>query len=152
LVYNLRIKMTYNPSFRDSSALSVGNSLPNNTGSAIAKLTPVRSDASGDMDTIDVSIENEALAIMGITAEEIVNSESGRVITSGRIKDITTTASNGDIMYISKTGSLTNVKPSLGVGGFVSDDFVIFTGTVTKNQEDPLKKDLIVNITIIGQL
>lgn len=148
--------MSYSPNFTgsvlDVPSKSVADNLPNNTGVTITKLTPVRIDGSGDIDTVDVSTEAEALATIGVAAEDILNGETGDIANSGRIEDITTSASNGDVLYIDKTGALSNVKPQIGVGSFVAGDFVIFVGTVTKNQDNGSNKDLLINVTIIGQL
>jgi hypothetical protein len=146
--------MTYRPyeaiiSGIDSSA--VRTSLLNSTGLTILKATPVRLNATGDLDLIDVSVDGDVLGAMGISSEMILTGTVGNVITGGKVEDVTG-FDFGDYIYISKTGSLTHILPSEGVGGFVDGDWVIRVGVVGKNQDDPLLKDLFVNIQIIGQI
>ena len=57
-----------------------------------------------------------------------------------------------DVLYVSKTGGVTNVKPSIGVDGFTAGDVIIRLGVVSKNRDNPSNKDLIVNVAIIGVL
>lgn len=148
--------MSYNPNFSGVSSApssqSVQTSEANNSGSMISKLTPVRIDTSGNIALVDVGIEAQALAIAGLTDADVLHSATGNIVNSGRVKDITTSALLGDVMYVSKTGGTTNVKPAIGTGGFVADDFVIRLGVVAKNPDNPSNKDLLVNISIVGQL
>ena len=131
---------------------AITDSVDNNSGSILAKLTPVKITASGDIDKIDVSVEADALAIAGILNSDTADGEVGEIVSSGRIRDVDTSADLGDIIYIAKNGLTTNIKPSEGVAGFVASDYVIRLGVVAKNTANPLKKDLLVNIQIIGQL
>jgi hypothetical protein len=124
----------------------------NNSGVTIVKGTPVTLDSSGDIKAVDVSIEDEALAVVGVTGETISNGVSGIIITAGKVTDITTTANFDDMVFISKTGALTNIKPDIGVDSFASGDFVISMGVISKNETNPANKDLIMNIQTIGQL
>jgi len=126
--------------------------LENQTGSTINKLKPIRVNSLGYMEDIDVSIEAEALACVGVLAANTVNAAQGSVVVSGVLKDITTTADYGEPVYVSKTGDITNVKPDIGVGGFVAGDWVIRLGVISRNTSNPTLKDLIVNVAIIGQL
>jgi hypothetical protein len=148
--------MSFNPNFSGvssaASSQAIHTSESNNSGSTITKLTPVRIDASGNMALIDVSVEVQALAIAGIVDADVSNSSSGNVVNSGRISDITTSASLGDVLYVSKTGGVTNTKPAIGVDGFLADDFVLRLGIVAKNPDNGSLKDLLVNISIVGQL
>jgi hypothetical protein len=148
--------MSYNPNFAGSSSAAASQAINttelNNTGSSITKLTPVRINSSGNIALIDVAVESEALAIAGLTDSDITNSSSGNIVNSGKIKNITTTAVFGDILFLSKTGDITNIKPSIGVGGFLAGDFVVKLGIVAKNADVPTDKDLIVHISIVGQL
>lgn len=148
--------MSYNPLLRgnvlEALANEAGDNIENNSGLTIAKATPVRIDTDGNMRSINVSVEAEALAVAGVARENIISGNSGPVLSSGRVEDIVTTANNGDVLYVAKTGGLTNIKPSIGVGGFVSGDFVIRIGVLYKNEDDPLKQDLLLNISVVGQL
>ena len=143
--------MTYRP-YNTLTASGVQDQRVNNTGSLILKATPLIINSSGELDTVDVSVEAEALSIVGLAESDIPNSVTGSFIGSGKLIDITTTAALGDVLYVSKTGALTNVKPSTGVGGFTTGDFVISIGVVAKNIDNPSLKDLVLNIQVIGQL
>lgn len=146
--------MTYRPyvdiiSGIDSSA--VRTTLLNNTGLTILKGVPVRINTSGDLSIIDVSVDTDVLGAMGVSNEMILTGTTGTIITGGKVEDISG-FDFGDYIYVSKTGSLTHILPSEGVGGFVAGDWVIRVGVVSKNQTDPLLKDLFVNVQIIGQI
>ena len=142
--------MSYNPNSGISDKTFEG--IANTSGLTIIKATPIRIDGDGNINNIDVSSETEALSVAGVSLENIVDGTRGDVVTSGRVEDIVTTANNGDVLYVSKTGALTNIKPDIGIGGFVSGDFVIRIGVVYKNQYDPIKQDLLLNIDVVGQL
>ena len=149
--------MTYDPRLFGFSSTSIPASklssvINNSTGITIPKYTPVRIDTSGNMALVDVSIEATALAIVGITTEDVLNGVTGNVSLNGQFLNIVMTASFGDIIYVAKDGSLTNIKPSDGVSGFVVGDFVIRIGVITKNEANPLLKDIFLNIGIVGQI
>lgn len=135
----------------DNIARSIKVELINNTGNPLTSLTPVVVDTSGEAGTIDVSSENLSTSIIGLVENTITNGNYGNVITNGCIKNISTTATFG-VVYISKTGTLTNTKPSIGVEGFVAGDFVIGIGVISKNVTNPLQKDIIINVQVVGQL
>lgn len=146
--------MTYRPyvdiiSGIDSSAIRT--TLLNNTGLTILKGVPVRINTSGDLSIIDVSVDTDVLGAMGVSNEMILTGTTGTIITGGKVEDVSG-FNFGDYIYVSKTGSLTHILPSEGVGGFVAGDWVIRIGVVSKNQTDPLLKDLFVNVQIIGQI
>lgn len=143
--------MSFRP-YQKINASSVSDSRPNNTGSPLPKGTPVRINVSGELDIIDVGVEAEAFSAAGVVLETIANGASGDIINSGKITDITTTAVLGDVVFVSKTGGLTNVKPSIGVSGFVAGDLVIRVGVIAKNEDNPSLKDLIVSLAIVAQL
>lgn len=126
--------------------------LDNNSGSTIAAFTPVRADTNGDMDVVDVSVEAESLAIVGITKTSVPDATTGAMVTNGRLENVTGTFVFGDVIYVSKTGGLTSTKPDIGVDGFLAGDWVIKLGVVTKSQINPLNKDLIIQIQLMGQL
>jgi len=135
-----------------SSIQSTQTTLSNTSGSSIAALTPVRVDSNGKIQLIDVSTEISALSVVGITQASIANNSSGNVITQGRILDVTTSFTAGDYIYVSKTGTLTNVLPTNGLNGFVDGDFIVRIGVVAKNEIDINKKDLFISLSITGQM
>ena len=88
----------------------------NNTGSLIPKATPVY--FSGYVDgkpTIakTVSTNPDTFPVAGITKTLIPDDESGVVITSGIITGLNTSSfSNLDVLYVSDSGTLTNIQPT----------------------------------------
>lgn len=105
------------------------------------------------MALIDVSSEQEANSIAGLTRTSVNDTQTGEIVTSSLIENITTSAAIGDVLYLAKTpGSLTNTKPSEGVGGFVSGDWIVRVGVVVKNESNPLLKDLLVNVQVVGSI
>lgn len=143
--------MSYRP-YGSLTSSGISDSRTNVSGITMPKGIPVRITNTGDINFINVSIEAQALAIFGITSTDISNLSSGSIITSGKVTDIATSASFGDLMYINKSGYLTNIKPSIGVEGFVSGDFVVSVGVIAKNDSNPSAKDLVILIDVIGQL
>jgi hypothetical protein len=143
--------MSYRP-YNQLKASGLEDTRTNNTGATIPKGTPVRINTSGELDFVNVSIENEVVNIAGVASQSIPTASAGVFLSSGKIEDITTTADFGDFIYISKSGNFTNAKPTIGVGGFLASDFVISVGVVAKNESNPTLKDLIINIDVQGQL
>lgn len=144
--------MGYNPnaSGTPNIARSTAKSAVNNTGSLIPKLTPVRLATLG-MQVVDISNEIQIDGFAGITRGPVANGAQGEIVNSGVIDDISVSYGIGETLYVAKSGGVTNIKPSVGVSGFTSGDFVIRLGVVAPNT-NPAKKDLLVQISIIGQL
>ena len=141
--------------FRPYSALKssgVSDNRSNNTGSTINKGTPLRINSSGELDFVNVSVEDEVLNIIGVANQSISDGSIGSTTANGKVEDITTSFNLGDTVWLSKAGALTNIKPSIGVDGFVSGDIVVFIGVIAKNESNPSLKDLIVFIERQGQL
>lgn len=130
---------------------SISRAAKNSTGVVIAKGTPVRLTSIG-IATVDVSNETSANAIAGLVKADIANANVGDVINTGVIDNLITSASVGDIMYVSKIGDLTNIKPSVGVNGFNEGDWVIRVGVIAQNMDTPGALDLMINIQIVGVL
>jgi hypothetical protein len=146
--------MTYRPFSDIISAISGSvnkSQLFNNTGTVIDSAVPVRLNSSGNIATVDISIENHVFGIVGLTQDPISNLSYGWVVTEGKLEDVVG-FNFGDYIYLSKSGNLTNIAPSEGVGGFVSGDWVVRVGVIGKNETNPLLKDLFVSINIVGQL
>jgi hypothetical protein len=99
--------------------------LLNLTGSTLPKGTPVTTDSNGNLSLIDVSNEAQVMAIAGIVFEDIPNNTLGDIIESGLVYQYVTSFVLSDVVYLSKTGGLTNIIPAVGVGGFVRGDFDI---------------------------
>lgn len=143
--------MSFRP-YNQLAATSIADKRTNNTGTSIPAGTPVRINASGELDFVDVSVEAQALSIVGVASQSIPNNGNGNFSNSGKIENINSLADFGDIIYVSKSGTLTNSKPSVGVSGFQSGDFIISVGVIAKNEENPSLKDLVINVNIVGQL
>lgn len=148
--------MTYSPSFfnkesKGSSRQTITNFM-NGSGSTLNKATLVSVNSSSHI--VPTLVNNESLveSIVGMTNMSIPNAATGSVVDNGRLEDISTSFSVGDPIYLNKDGSLTNIKPSIGVSGFVESDFVIFVGVIVNNEFNGLLKDIKLMISVIGQL
>lgn len=152
--------MSYSPIYRGStnsatsrSSRSLSTNYQNGSGGTLIQCTPVACNASGQLIAVDPSNEATIMQFIGVCGESIPNAASGSVYDGGRLENVSIGFSVGDAIYLSKAGFLTNVKPSEGVGGFVSGDFVVFIGLVVKNEFNALQKDLKLMIdTKIGRL
>lgn len=145
--------MSYNPNDFGVTPLSraSGPDALNATGSSIPKGVPVRLTFAG-MATVDPSVESQVDSIAGITSSAVSDSTTADIISAGLLEDITVSFAVGSAVYLGTDGFLTNVKPAIGSGGFVSGDFVVRMGVITKNVSNPAKKDMLVNIQIVGML
>jgi hypothetical protein len=149
--------MSYRPYqaiIAEATGASTGQtiSLRNQSGATISTLQPVTVDANGRLKAVDVSLEADALKVIGVAKENIPNNSNGDVVASGRFENITTSLNFGDYVYVSKSGGLTEILPSEGVGGFVSGDFIIRIGVITRNVTYPTQKDLLVSVVTLGQV
>lgn len=134
------------------SASSNKTQIENHSGVNLPAQTPVTIDTNGYAKAINVSVTASAFAACGITdLSGIADTSFGNIIVGGILNGVTG-FNLGDVLYVSKTGDLTNVKPSIGVGGFAALDYVIRVGVVMRNHTTPSQKDLIVNVTVVGQL
>lgn len=129
---------------------SVTAGFQNGTMTGMLKGLLVSVDVLGNIAPTDVSDELSISRIAGITHEIIASFTTGQVTNAGRAEDITG-FSIGDAIYAGKTG-LINVKPDIGVSGFVSEDWVVFIGVITKNEFAAGKTDIQLFIQVIGQL
>ena len=132
------------------STTQVVSTLKNNNGGSIAGVTPVVVDNLGGIDIIDVaSFSNKTL---GVTTATVGSGSNGEIILSGIIENVSIGFNKGEQLFVSKSGGLTNVEPSVGVNGFVAGDALIIVGEVTENSTTPANKDLLVNIRFIAEL
>lgn len=129
---------------------TVTTSLINGSGSTLSMYQPVTINTSGDMIAVDVS-SSRSKAISGVLPAAVNNTSQGTVYIAGRLENITG-FNFGDVIYVAKNGTLTNIEPNTGSDGFVSGDYCIKIGVITKNQTTPANKDLLINISVIGQL
>lgn len=125
----------------------------NDSGASLAATVPIAQDEFGSLSLVDVSDEASANACMGIVADSaIADGDSGDIVNAGRLQNVTTSFSFGDVLYIDKAGALTNVKPNLGDDGFVAGDWVVRVALVTRNVDNAMQKDFIVNVQVVGQV
>lgn len=148
--------MSYSPFFfnqqsQGSSRQTITN-FQNGSGSTLAKGTPVSVNASSQLTTVDVSNEASVKALVGLTGMSIPNAATGSVADCGRLENITTSYAVRTVVYIDKTGALTNSPPTIGVNSFVSGDFVVLVGVIVKNEFNPAQKDIKLMLSVIGQL
>lgn len=145
--------MSYNPNASGTPSLSraSGPSGSNDTGSSIAQATPVRLTSSG-VSKIDVAVEAQVDAVAGVLRSTLGDGDSGDIIGSGLLENISTSFSVGAAVYIGKDGNLTNIKPAIGANSFLAGDSIVRIGVITKNTGNPSNKDLLVNVQIVGVL
>lgn len=135
-----------------SSITGIKFEIYNNSGFGIVALQPVTADGNGRAKAIDVSVEDDALKVLGVASDAIADGAYGYVHTNGKIENVITSFAFGDYIYVSKTGGLTNILPSEGVDGFVAGDFIVRVGIITRNRVTPSQKDLVINLMIVGQV
>jgi hypothetical protein len=146
--------MTYRPYADISSSGPAGQlafNMNNTSGGTLAALQPVAVDTSGNMAPVAVS-SDLSLTTLGLLPAAVANGASGSVSVAGVIQAVTTSFSFGDTLYVGHSGLLTNVKPSIGSGGFVAGDWVVMIGTIVQNVAVPSQKDLAIAITKVGTL
>lgn len=139
-------------SLNSGNSAAIVSDFRNNTGGSLGTLAVVTQDSNGDIKTIDPSVEADVEGSIGVLPASISDGNEGTVVLRGLIKNVSTSFSIGDVLYLSKTGTLSTTVPDIGVSSFVEGDFVIKIGKITKNADNPTQKDLEVKIDIIGQL
>lgn len=148
--------MGYDPTIQNGvlkgPSRGIQTNYPNASGSTLAKGTVVSVNTSSQIATIDVSSETSVEALVGVVSVNIPNAAMGGVTSHGRLENIASGFAIGDAIYVGKTGVLTNVKPDVGTGGFLTGDFVIFVGVIVKNEFDSAKQDLQMMPQVVGQL
>lgn len=148
--------MSYSPAFfnqnSNGSVKTTGSQFMNASGSTLAIGTPVCVNASSQLIKIDVTDEASVKAIVGVAGIAIPNGANGQVMDNGRVQNIVTSFAIRSVVYIDKTGGLTNIPPEPGVNGFAVGDFVVLVGVIVQNEFNGAQKDLKLMINIIGQL
>jgi len=124
--------------------------------SAILRGYPVSINASGELAVADITDEDSSYAFCGVTSIDCLINGTDTVLTAGSVLlDIPAVfglnGQYGKHIFVSHTGTLTMVKPEIGVGGFLSQDFILSVGITTKNTATATT-DLILNPRIIGRL
>jgi len=136
--------------YGDLAGISVESS------TSIARGYPVAINSSGTLSLVDISDEDSSYAFCGIAARDSLSGDVANVLGAGSLFiDIPSafglTGQWGKPVFVSHAGYLTTIKPDVGVGDFVSQDFILHVGVTTKN---PLTgtTDLILNPRIVGRL
>jgi hypothetical protein len=133
-----------------------GGSVQVTVATTILRGTPVSINALGSLVAVDITDEDSAYAFCGIASVDTLVGGSANVLTAGSVLyDIPAvyglTGQWGKPIFVSHTGDLTMVKPEIGVGGFLSLDFIVSVGVTTKNTSTGTT-DLILNPRIVGRL
>jgi hypothetical protein len=127
--------------------------LQNGSGSVLTYATPVCSGSGGTLQKVDVSNLLLASASFGLVYDVSISAGSiGSVMTHGRLENVTGSFTFGDVMYVDKSGALSNVRPSVGVGGFILGDSVVRVGVIVRNRSNPVLMDLAVSVVHVGTL
>ena len=115
--------------------------------------TPVCVGPAGTLQLIDVSNTALATASVGLVLDSSVAVfASCEVVTMGLFESAGGAFAFGDVLYVNKAKELSNVRPQVGVDGFVFGDYVVKIGTVVRNKTNPLVKDILVNVQVVGRL
>lgn len=145
--------MSYNPANSGTPlvARAAARSAANTTGITIFKFTPVKLGAGG-MAPLVPTIETDVDAFVGVARNDVLNTGSGDIINAGLLEDVAGGYAPGETVYVSKTGAVTNVKPTDGGAGFVAGDFIIKIGVIAENNVNSALRDCIICIQIMGQI
>ena len=144
--------ITINNGINNTPSSKIADRFINGSGSTFAKGKVVRVDSSNELQVVDISVKQQVYSIFGAIDESLADGESGVVISKGRIQNVTTTSSVGDVIYLSKTSEISSIVPEVGSNGFLEGDFIVRVGFIIQNEANPLLKDLMVDIQIIAQL
>ena len=119
------------------------------SGGVIAEGQPIGIAADGSVLPVDVSSEQLSMGVFGVAMNAALLDETVYVQTNGDM--VVLTNAYGSPVYAGKDGSLTTVKPAIGVDGFVAGDFVIHMGIV-RLDVDSMESRLVINPRVVGVL
>jgi hypothetical protein len=131
---------------------AVTSTFTNNSGSTIPAFTLVSQSSMGGLIPVDPSVEAQVQNIIGVTNASMANTATGTVTLSGLITNVSLSFPVETVVYLNTNGSLTSSAPDIGVGSFVSGDFIVKVGKITLNALSPSEKDLLVELEVVGQL
>jgi len=117
---------------------------------------PVTINSFGELAVVDITDEDSSYAFCGIAAVDCLIGGTASLAVSGNVfYDLPSafglTGQWGKPIFVSHSGTLTMTKPTVGVGGFLSGDYILFVGVTTKNTSSGTT-DLILNPRVVGQL
>lgn len=112
---------------------ALGVIFTNNTGSTINKFTPVYSPIADEIAVADGTDDAKA-RVVGITAEDIADGNTGTVLIIGKIDISPTTLTHGKYIYLGLTpGELVDTAPTL-LGGYPEGFDVILVGLLVGSE------------------
>lgn len=147
--------MSYSPpnTVQAQSSRKVARNYVNGSGLTLPLGAPLSVLGSGLVTTVNVSSQASVDDFVGFYNQATPDSASGLTIDCGLLENITGYGfSVGNPVYVSKTGTLTNVVPAIGVGGFVAGDYLVFCGVIVQNEFNPSQQDLKILIQKAGIL
>jgi len=133
-----------------------GGSVSVTASATILRGYPVAIDSSGELAVVDITDETSSYAFCGVTSVDCLIGGTANVLVAGSVlynipSAFGLTGQWGKRVFVSHSGSLTTTKPDIGVGGFLSQDFIISVGVTTKNPSSGTT-DLIINPQVVGRL
>jgi len=133
-----------------------GGSVSVTASATILRGYPVTINSLGQAAVVDITDEDSAYAFCGLTSVDCLIGGTANVLVAGSVLynipvAFGLTGQWGKHIFVSHSGSLTTVKPEVGVGGFLSEDFIISVGVTTKNPATGTT-DLILNPLVVGRL
>jgi hypothetical protein len=117
---------------------------------------PVTINSLGKLAVVNIADEDSAYAFCGVNSVDCLIGGTANVLPAGGVLyDIPSyfglTGQFGKHVFVAHSGYLTTVKPDVGVGDFISEDFIVSVGVTTKNTITGTT-DLILNPTVRGRL
>lgn len=135
-----------------ASGTAIIESFTSNHGAPLTAMILVKQDTDSNISGVDLTSESDVANILGVLLDSINDGESGDVALSGLVQNVTTSFEVGDVIYLSVDGDFTSDVPDIGVDDFEEGDFVVKIGRVIKNVSNPIQKDFLLEIQVIGQL
>lgn len=114
--------------------------------------TAVAINPSGFGAIVNVGTSGNAESAVGILMANISGGGAATVVLGGKIINCGLSHAAGSVLYVAKDGSLTASKPTSGVGGFVTGDYIVRVGVISVDPANLVTKDLIVDVQVVGQL
>lgn len=133
-----------------------GGSVSVTASATILRGYPVTINSSGNLALVDITDETSSYAFCGVTSVDCLIGGTANVLVAGSVlynipAAFGLTGQWGKHVFVSHAGLLTTTKPDIGVGGFLSQDFIVSVGVTTKNPSTGTT-DLILNPTVRGRL
>lgn len=89
----------------------------NKSGENLPAGTPVYATGYEGKTSIAKCLPSTTQPILGLLKQPLANNAQGIVVVAGVLEDVNTSGfNNGDVLYVSESGGLTNVRPLSGSG------------------------------------